>query len=248
MQAREYVEQVMRYVEADESIKRRLSEDLYSHIQAEGGAAAIARMGDPKEMAAELMDAIYSDKSEVIRELVRTKAALRNSGGYEYISKRKLFGLPLVHIRYKRASPLKPAKGIVAIGNTAVGIVAVGGAAVGLVSIGGISVGLLSLAGVAVGLLAAFGGVSVGALAYGGVAVGVYAFGGAAIASRVAIGGWAMGTAAIGGTAEGAYTIATGGTSLDFSAVSKQEARALIEQAYPNIWPPIVRFLTGLFR
>lgn len=100
---------------------------------------------------------------------------------YEYISPVKVYGLPLIHIRYGWG--LRPAKGIIAIGNVAVGVVAVGS----------ISLGVFSLGGVALGLLLALGGLAVGGFAAGGCAVGYwFAAGGAAFANYFAVGGAAF--------------------------------------------------------
>jgi hypothetical protein len=262
MRAKEYVDQVLRYMEADEAVKRRLAVDLLEHIQAAGGDEAITRMGDPKDMAAELMDTLYSDKAEIVRELIKTKAALYryNAFDYEYISKHSLFGLPLVHIRikYGRGSmSFKPAKGIIAIGLTSVGVISIGTFSAGIISFGALSAGLLAfgglalggfaLGGVAVGL-AALGGLALGIIAWGGLAIGKYALGGAAIASHIAVGGWASGTVAIGNTAVGEHTIAAGDQLRVYSAVSKQEAQMLIERVYPNTKDFIVRLMTAFFR
>ena len=246
MRARDYIDQVMQYLEADETVKARLRQDLMEHIQ-DAGDDAIYRMGSPKELAAELMDTLYSDKSDVVRELVRARAELRRYNNYEYISKARLFGLPLVHIRFSRHRPLKPAKGILAIGLASAGVISIGVFSFGILSIGALSLGLLSIGAIAAGGFA-LGGVALGLMALGGLSIGLYALGGAAFAARVAIGGWASGTVAIGGTAEGIYTIATGGTTLDVSAVSRQEAQDLIRQAYPDIPDFVLRFLTSIFR
>lgn len=134
---------------------------------------------------------------------------------YEYKSKRTLFGLPLVHIRFGRRG-MGVAKGIIAIGNCAVGVVALGAFSLGLISVGGLSLGLLlALGGWAVGGLAlggfamglvALGGGAVGLFAMGGGAFGMYAAGGGAFASQIAIGGSAHAPLAIGQAAEGART------------------------------------------
>ncbi len=59
---------------------------------------------------------------------------------YEYISPVKVFGLPLIHVRFGYGPRL--AKGIIAIGNCAVGVVAVGGCSLGLLlAIGGSAFG-----------------------------------------------------------------------------------------------------------
>ncbi len=123
---------------------------------------------------------------------------LRRQFGYEYRSRRKLWGLPLVHIAYG-VDPLtgrqRVARGIIAIGNVGIGVVALGGVALGGIALGGLSFGLISLAGVAVGLLAV-GGCAVGGIAFGGLAIG-----------GIAIGGGAFGYYALGGDTAGMYRL-----------------------------------------
>ena len=123
---------------------------------------------------------------------------------YEFISKRKFRGIPLVHVKF--GWDPRPAKGIVAVGNTAIGVVAIGGAAVGAISLGGISVGLLlALGGLGVGLFA-LGGLAVGGFAFGGMAVGQWlAVGGGAVSSGLAIGDGAVGHVAIGNEVVGDF-------------------------------------------
>ncbi|MCI0499606.1 MAG: zinc ribbon domain-containing protein [Planctomycetales bacterium] len=104
--------------------------------------------------------------------------------GFEYISKHKLFGLPLVHIVSGPAfdpttGKLRIAKGIIAIGGIAVGWLAIGGLAVGLIAFGGLGLGLLAaIGGAAIGTGFSMGGLAVGTIAVGGCAVGYYAIGG----------------------------------------------------------------------
>ena len=111
--------------------------------------------------------------------------------GWEYRSKRTLFGLPLVHVAdgYDPATG-KPreacgiiayggkAKGVIAIGGRAVGVIAFGGLAVGIVALGGLSLGLLSFGGLVAGLLFGYGGVVLAPVAVGGIAAGYYSQGG----------------------------------------------------------------------
>lgn len=113
----------------------------------------------------------------------------RGYWSYEYVSRRRFRGIPLVHIHLGYG--FCRARGIVAIGNLAAGVISVGGLSVGVISLGGVSVGAAALGGVAIGL-AAGGGVAVGLLALGGLAVGVRALGGLAV-GRYAAGGLAIG-------------------------------------------------------
>ena len=81
--------------------------------------------------------------------------------GREYRSERQLFGWPLVHI----ANGIDPvtgrrrvAKGIIAIGDTAIGgLLAIGGTAIGPIAMGGAAFGLFTIGGLSVGLLGAWG-------------------------------------------------------------------------------------------
>ena len=243
MKVNEYVENILQYVAADETIKSKLRYDLTEHIQSAGGEEAIKRMGSPKEMATELMDALYTDKTDVIRELIKAKAEAHHFYEYEYKSRLKLFGLPLLHIYFGRNRPIKAAKGIIAIGTVAIGVIAIGTISIGLFSLGALALGLLAIGGFAVGGWV-WGGVALGIIAFGGFAIGMYTVGGVAIASHVAIGGIARGTVAIGDNAAGNYTIIT--TALE--EVTKASVHELIEQALPNTPKWIMRIMTVFFR
>lgn len=141
----------------------------------------------------------------------------------EYISRAKLFGLPLVHWRSfgtmrKPGEKVRPAIGWIACGERAYGILyASGGIAVGGISTGGVSIGLL-----------AFGGVSVGLLALGGFAIGAVALGGGAI-GWVASGGMALGWHAAMGGMVAAHELACGGAALG-NHVNDAVARGFFQQ------------------
>lgn len=131
---------------------------------------------------------------------------------YEYRSRSEWNGVPLVHVNLGKGRNYR-AKGVVALGNSAVGLVALGYTSLGLVSAGLCTVGVLSLGCLSVGLLAALGAVAVGSfaaggaavgyMAAGGVAVGVYAMGGLAVGMNIAAGGFAVGHIAIGDVTRG---------------------------------------------
>ncbi|MEM8995072.1 MAG: serine/threonine-protein kinase [Acidobacteriota bacterium] len=100
--------------------------------------------------------------------------------GYDYTSKERLFGLPLIHICFSRdpeGHRVRVARGVIAIGDVAVGGLAIGGLAIGGVAIGGASLGLIGFGGLALGLLVALGGFAGGLYAVGGSAMGVIAHG-----------------------------------------------------------------------
>ena len=98
--------------------------------------------------------------------------------GFEYRSRRTVWGLPLIHVAHDgNGERIAVARGVVAIGDAAVGLVAIGGFAVGGVALGGMAVGVLGLGGLALGLLLALGGLAVGGFAVGARALGVVATG-----------------------------------------------------------------------
>ena len=119
---------------------------------------------------------------------------------YEYVSKTRLFGMPLVHVNFGLG--VYRAKGVIAIGNVATGFVSLGLVSVGLVSLGVVAVGLLAFGTLALALLLGAGAIALGALAFGGIAVGVLAFGGLTV-GYIAVGGMAVGQFAMGGGAQG---------------------------------------------
>lgn len=156
--------------------------------------------------------------------------------GFEYRSKRTLWGLPLVHI----ARGLDPvtqqprlAQGIIAIGDRARGVIAFGGLAVGGIAFGGMAVGLVSIGGCSLGILAALGGMAV---ALGG------AVGGGAV-GFIALGGGAIGYFAYGGGTWGVHTF--GGNAADPAAKAFFEpwARDVMDGSVSWLWPALAVLL-----
>lgn len=161
---------------------------------------------------------------------------------YEYISPVKVFGLPLIHVRFGYGPQL--ARGIIAIGNCAIGVVAIGSCSLGLVSLGGVSLGLLlALGGVSLGLFA-LGGLAVGGFALGGCAVGQWvAVGGGALSNYLAIGGGAFSKClAVGGSASGYIAVGINGADGVFAYLRGQqehyveESWLIIKDTYPLMW------------
>lgn len=168
-----------------------IREDIYSSLlekqQSTGENNPYKLMGAPEDTAKD-----FRDNMDI-------KPTIYDNNfyyGYEYISKTTLFGLPLVHINFKRFGV---AKGIIAIGNIALGALACGGVSIGILSFGGFAIGLLfGLGGAALSALASFGGFAVS---------GVISFGGFALAKYFAFGGFASADIAIGGIAKGIIAI-----------------------------------------
>lgn len=167
---------------------------------------------------------------------------------YEYKSKRKLFGLPLVHINLGRG--FKKAKGIFALGNISCGVISIGFLSFGILSFGILSIGLVSLAVFAIGLLLAIGSISIGTFSFGAISIGIFSFGAlaigkyatgaVAIASDIAIGDFAKANIAIGNKVEGINTL-----SLE---ASSEEVKRLIEKEYPNLGKWLVKIINSCIR
>lgn len=104
----------------------------------------------------------------------------------EFVSHRRLFGLPLLHYTYGKCPETGHrivAKGVIAVGRLAMGVLALGHASVGLVAVGQLAVGLLFGLGqastglLALGQVAVAAGIGVGQVATGYVAIGQVALG-----------------------------------------------------------------------
>ena len=163
---------------------------------------------------------------------------------YRFDSKTRIFGLPLVSIRFGfvrngKLSMDNVARGIIAIGNAAIGVVAIGIVGVGLFTFGVGGLGLLSLGIVAAGL-GAFGVMALGYLALGVSAVGVYAGGVAAIAAKIAAAVSAVAPTAIGEHASGSHVLLWG------DGLTAPEVRAFLLEHHPDLWQPLLELFSSL--
>lgn len=175
---------------------------------------------------------------------------------YEYKSKKTLFGLPLVHIHF--GTGLYVAKGILAVGNISAGVLSFGLISTGGLCFGLLSLGLIGFGSLVLGLLCAAGGIAAGTLAAGGIAIGIFSLGGlsvgmfsiggAAFASHVAIGDVANGHIAVGRVAHGAVTLVSHARNGSMQDISGAEVREIIQREYPNLWHPIIDWLTLFLR
>ena len=150
--------------------------------------------------------------------------------GYEYTSKTKVFGIPLVSIRLSKNRTIgrdSTAKGIIAIGNVAIGVFSLGAVSIGVVSIGGIALGLIVL--VAFGVLA-FGALAIGIIACGVSAIGIYSTGVASVGKEIAVGIEARGKTAIGESAIGRNRL------LLRKGVTEQQIELFLGKHHPRLW------------
>ena len=111
-----------------------------------------------------------------------------NSYYYEHVSRRRVFGMPLLHVNIGAG---RTAKGFIAVGLKARGVISVGILSAGLISVGILSLGVISLGLLVLGLFA-FGAIAVGAVAFGAIAIGIMT------AGALSVGAFSGGALAIG--------------------------------------------------
>lgn len=172
------------------------------------------------------MRAMRSEERRRHPDLFRDARDQVGSSAGEYRSRWKLFGVPLVHVRF--ASPDegdRPVFGWIAGGDRAYGLLfAWGGLAVAPFSIGAVAVGLFALGSLSVGVIS-LGTAAVGLFAVGCMSVGVEAYawlsavgwqtaagGGFAIAGNAAVGPVAFAKHANDAVAQALLTAPDGGS------------------------------------
>jgi hypothetical protein len=170
MNKNRYINDVIRNISTDKKTIERIKEDLLLRIEEaeekDPFFDVVTEIGTPKEVAKEFMDNL--DIPVKFPVIIGFSYSLKF---YEFTSKTKVFGIPLVHVNIGGRYQTRVAKGIIAIGDISLGLVSIGGISVGLISVGGLSVGIAALGGIAAGYLA------IGAIAFGSVAIGAIAFG-----------------------------------------------------------------------
>lgn len=192
-----------------------------------------------KEPPAELGEAAPADGKGVTWGVIDHGGKMR----FEYISKRRLFGLPLVHINFGFGCR---AHGIFAVGLVSVGFVSLGLLSVGLLAFGLFPLGILAFGSVAVGGVS-FGGIAVGGVAIGGIAVGLFAMGGIAI-GQLAIGGAAIGHIAVGDWAKGYLAVGLSKAKGAHAFVLKDGLETLAAWLNENVSPRLAGFLLWVTR
>lgn len=168
---------------------------------------------------------------------------------YEYISQKKLFGMPLFHVHV--GVGLYRAKGVFALGMISSGLVSMGLLSMGLLSFGLLSLGLLAFGGfvlggaafggVAAGILAA-AGISIGVFSIGGISLGVIAVGGIAIASEIAVGGLAIAPTSLDVVKGVAYVLTETGTL----TLTPAEVEEYLRETIPYLPDWLVKLIARL--
>lgn len=210
----------------------QIREDIYASLvekrSATGENDPYVLMGNPQDVADEFRENLG----------IEDKCCRYNywcTSNFEYISKKTVFGIPLVHINGRSFGVAK-------------GIIAVGTVSVGVISIGAISAGLISIGALAFGLLMAFGGGAVsGILSAGGFAVsGIMSIGGLAAAKCFAAGGFAAADIAVGGITRGIVGIfreSGTGTYLFRYPAGISEVSKAVKHVYPVMGDFIMKLL-----
>ena len=170
-----------------------------------------------------------------------TWGVIRHEGKreFEYISKRRALGLPLVHVHFGLG--VCRAHGIIALGNFASGFISAGFFAAGFLSAGIFAVGLFVLGNFILGCLA-FGSVAAGILAFGGITVGVFSFGAVAV-GNFAIGGLAVGRVALGDVSYGWLSVGITSANGTHTFLMPDALTQLGDFAEANFGEGIARFI-----
>ncbi len=157
---------------------------------------------------------------------------------FEYKSKTKVGGIPLVHVNIGFGHHV--AKGIFALGNIAFGVFSLGFIGIGLIGFGLLGLGLIAGLGtlgigffgfgsIAAGVVS-FGAVSVGVISFGAVSCGVYSIGAASVGSQIAYGA----------QAKAPLAFSTDNGAIEFT---KEEIARAIDEKFPELW----EFIKNLF-
>lgn len=208
-------------VSVDYLVKEELEEDILHHL---------------KEST------IPENSMQNNAELETMVGEIRNyMKGYQFTSKTKIFGIPLVSVRLspRRMGKDCVAKGIIAIGNVSVGVVSIGLVSTGVISIGCLGLGGLAIGAASVGLVS-LGALSLGVLAFGSAAVGVYAGGVAVYGSQIAVGVAVKGHTAIGESVHGVNQLQY------YKGIPADTIRDFLLQHEPNLWGPVREFFVAL--
>ncbi len=148
---------------------------------------------DP-ELRFQRVSDVKSELDTISGQLQALPPKVRAMFGFDYKSKRQIWGMPLLHVAHG-LDPVtgknRSARGFVAIGGRATGVFAFGGMATGcfafggiargLFALGGVSIGLFSIGGLAIALICGKGGTALGSIVNGGFAAGIVAQGGKAL-------------------------------------------------------------------
>ena len=219
-------------VSLDYLLKDYLDEEKNSGIAA--GGCRNEPYGEKRSEANQQMDEDNSRLEKKVDDLARYIK------GYQYTSKTKIAGIPLVSIRFSRQLGRDGiAKGIIAIGNVAIGVISLGACSFGIISFGSIAVGLLAIGALAFGL-AAWGAVAIGGVAFGASAMGIYSAGASAWGQEVAVGVSAMGKTAIGETVKGTHCL-----TIEQGVTTGAQIEHFLEDTNPNLWKPLRDMLTA---
>lgn len=226
------VPEISKLIAMSELFKVSLDYLLKDYLDEESG-----RMNKEEEDIKSSYERKLSEEDYQSRENTRLEKKVddlaRYIKGYEYTSKRKIAGIPLVSIRFSRQLGREGvAKGIIAIGNIAFGVISLGACSFGIISFGAIAAGLLAIGATAVGLVA-WGALALGVFAIGATAVGIYSVGVSAVAKEIAVGVSAVGKTAVGETVRGEHCLI-----YERGVTTGLQIKHFLRDTNPGLWKP----------
>lgn len=230
----DYIDKVIGSIGVTGKREKQIREDLISALiekqESIGESDPYSLLGNPEDVAEEFRENLELKSRGVHYNGVRYP--------FEYISKTKVFGIPLVHVN---TNPFGVAKGVFAAGITSIGVF----------SFGAISIGVLSFGAIALGILVAMGGVALsGILSMGGAAISYTAsLGGLAIAKYISIGGYASADISIGGVCNGIVAVFNqhGTGQYMFKApANPDEVVVAIKKVKPHMWKWVIELIKNL--
>lgn len=163
---------------------------------------------------------------------------------FEYISKRRILGMPLVHINLGFGA--YRAHGFFSVGVFSAGIFSAGIFSAGVFSAGIFSLGLVALGCFALGGLA-LGSIAIGLAAFGAIAFGILSMGGVAI-GQLAVGGVAVGQFAVGDWAQGYLSVGLSHAGGEHAFLLPDAFEALETFLAENLSPGLSSFISSLAR
>lgn len=247
-----YIDNVIDHIGVTGKKEKRIREDLYTALiekaDATGENDPYILMGDIEEVAEEFRANLGIKDNGVYESQYINGYKYRYGYGlsYEYVSKTKIFGIPLVHINTK---PFGVAKGIFSLGTLAIGVFSLGAVSLGVMSFGALGLGLLiAFGGMSISGLISLGGIAIsGLMSMGGLSIAYgYSLGGLAIAKFIAVGGYAKADIAIGGVTNGIVSVFKQhgtGQYMFQTPVNSEEVITTIRTVFPRTGNGILNFI-----
>lgn len=245
-----YIDKIIYYLGVNGKQEKQIRDDLYNSLiekqECTGENNPYELLGAPEEIAEEFRENLNITEEKPNQSMYMNYI---NPSLFEYTSRTKIFGIPLIHVNLK---PFGVAKGIISIGSISIGVLSIGAISFGILSLGAIGFGIiLALGGFSISGVMSFGGIAIAGLAaFGGMAISYgISFGGLAIAKILACGGYAKANIAIGGIAKGVIAVYKqhgSGTYLFKFPANSAEVINAIKRVYPNTGDWMIKLIKSI--